>query len=82
MKTAFEITSKVPVPTVGKRPARYAKYPFKDMKPGDSFFVPFGKKQTVYSAARAAAIRGNGKHFIVRSVVERGVPGARVWRSE
>jgi hypothetical protein len=53
-------------------PETGAKYPFKDMKVGDSFFVPGATgRSTLYSCAR---------HYGVAVAVRRVDGGLRVWR--
>lgn len=81
MNYHFELTNTIPLPKTG-RAGRYAKYPFRVMKPGDSFFVKNGIKSTVYQAARKASERLGDRRFVVQSAFERDVPGVRVWRSE
>lgn len=81
MNHHFELTNTIPLPNSGPR-GRKVKYPFRVMKPGDSFFVPNTKSATVYQAARKAALACGDRKFVVRSVSERGVAGARVWRAE
>ena len=58
---------------------RWSKWPWRDMKIGDSFFMP-GK--TIIKASReawAAHHRINMK-FACRTVTENGVKGVRIWR--
>lgn len=56
-------------------------YPWKEMKVGQSFFMP-GKKGT--RARMAAYIWGtrNGAKFKTVSVTEGGKKGARIWRTK
>lgn len=57
---------------------RNRKYPWHQMKKGDSFFTTATFIQgPAHSAARTI---GNGCKFICRSVTEKGVKGIRVWR--
>ena len=78
----YELTNTIPVPKK-THPGRRAKYPFRVMRAGDSFFVPNMKATTLYQAAKNAAKRdGRGFKFVVRTTVEGGVAGTRVWRTE
>lgn len=82
MNTHFELTNTIPIPKK-RHPGRRAKYPFRVMRAGDSFFVPNMKAHTVYQAAKNAAKRDSrGLKFVVRTTVEGGVAGTRVWRTE
>lgn len=76
--SAFAIESGISIP---ERAARKSKYPFAQLEDGQSFFVPGINKTGLYSSARAFARKRGGK-FVVRSVEEGGVAGARVWRVE
>lgn len=71
--TEIVISSGVPIPA-----ARWSspKYPWRDMRPGDSFFVP-GERRLVVSQARKKSI---GFTPISRKVVEGGTLGYRYWR--
>ena len=71
--TEIAISSGVPIPA-----ARWArpKYPWRDMRPGDSFFVP-GERRLVVTRARKKSI---GFTPISRKVVEGNVAGFRYWR--
>lgn len=76
----FKLTNKIPHPRYGKGVSR-EQYPWKQMKPGDSFFCPrVSKKQTTVPAAHAQNQAHPRKKFSVRKVVENGVQGFRVWR--
>jgi hypothetical protein len=59
----------------------WRKYPFAQMKVGDSFFIP-GKLQATVSASAYsfARRRGDGRKFSTANVVHKGVEGVRVWR--
>ena len=65
------ITKGLPTPR-----GRRAKYPFRDMEIGDSFFAPGSSVIGIHGCAR----RHRPMRFTCRSVVEEGVPGIRVWR--
>jgi len=107
-KNGFVLEANVPVPTI-KRGGRGGEvYPFDDMAPGHSFFVPADADKpnpakslasTVSSAtarysvpAEDGSTKTNKKgetvpvmvevrKFVVRSVEENGIKGARVWRT-
>ena len=65
------ITKGLPAPR-----GRRAKYPFRDMEIGDSFFSPGSSVIGIHGCAR----RHRPMRFTCRSVVEDGVAGIRVWR--
>jgi hypothetical protein len=70
----YEIEDGITLPTFHKG---VAKYPFRELEVGQSFFVPDGKKNRIASAASSIAKRiGNGTKFTLRSVDG----GIRVWR--
>lgn len=74
MTVEIKIDHNIKPPKFGK----YRKYPWNEMKKGDSFF---STQPYLNGPARAAAVRiGNGCKFICRSVTENGVKGVRVWR--
>jgi hypothetical protein len=73
-------TKKIPIPeprALGYR----GKYPFIEMKVGDSFFVPLisGKEINIRNAASVYGKRLN-RVFTVRRVNTDKVDGVRVWR--
>jgi hypothetical protein len=83
----MEIESDVPIPKRGI--GRPRKYPFPDMKVGDSFAVPLGEARTTkrgylvtYRIAQAAKVyqRRHGGKFIAHSVTDKNE--ARCWRVE
>lgn len=81
--TMIQIDHNIPMPT----PSAPEGYPFADMQPGDSFFVPAGRagcaKLRVYVNAAATRYRkASGHNIKIRSfrVTENGVDGLRVWR--
>lgn len=69
----FEIEKGIEIP----QPKGNRKYPWKEMKVGDSFFLKGGGHSTIYPAASYAGTRNN-KKFVVRAVEG----GIRVWRIE
>ena len=76
----FVIEKNIPVPTANRRPGG-CKYPLKDMKISDSFFVPNCKSHSVSSTVSSYKRRYfPDRRFIVRTVIEDGVSGVRVWR--
>lgn len=74
MTNEIKIDHGIKPPTMKAR----GKYPWREMKKGDSFFseAPF-----MGGVAQAASLRlGNGCKFITKRVIENGVKGTRVWR--
>ena len=75
----MKIDKHVPVPPGATK----RKYPFGDMAPGDSVFFPgenrADKHHPAYMSARNY-VRRNGWQITVRSVIENGVKGIRIWR--
>ena len=75
----MKIDKGIPIPA---RAAR-GKYPFRDMQPGDSAFFPGEnlrhKQHPAYMNARNY-VKRNGWQITVRSVIENGVKGIRIWR--
>lgn len=71
--TQFKIEKGVPAPTDGRNGK--AKYPWREMEVGDSFFIP-GITSTVLGGSIANARRRTGFEFVSRN--EGG--GVRVWR--
>ena len=67
----ISITKGLPTPHRGR-----AKYPFRDMEVGDSFFVRGASVIGLHGCAR----RHRPKRFTCRTLVENGVAGVRVWR--
>lgn len=58
------------------RKPTYIKYPWHEMKVGDSFPVPAGKYDTVANAARDFGKR-HGRKFSIRTIAT----GVRIWRT-
>lgn len=71
----IEIDKHVPMP--GKR----NKYPWSELQPGDSFFVPGREVKSFGSQVHASSVR-TGHGYTTRTVVENGVRGVRVWRTK
>lgn len=69
----FEIEKGVPAPSA----PRNAKYPFRNMEIGDSFFVPDDKASEDALRSSASAF---GKHNSIKLKVKRVEGGLRVWR--
>lgn len=65
-------------------PRQRAKYPFRSMGVGDSFFVALGPSDVVRVAqtrlTNSAQNALGAGCYTVRQVVENGVKGVRVWR--
>lgn len=66
------------IPLPPDRPVFARKYPFPDMRVGDSFFVPGMNRQQMAGPIRYATCEC--RKFTTRRVVENGIPGLRVWR--
>lgn len=69
------IDTGIPIPPAPKRGGRKARYPWRDMQPGDSFFVP-GASIGVLGAQASDAGSRLGATFTSRTVEG----GVRVWR--
>tara|TARA_R100001086_G_scaffold236180_1_gene159522 strand:- start:218 stop:493 length:276 start_codon:yes stop_codon:yes gene_type:complete len=88
----FKLTSNIPVPTDFR--STELKYPFEDMKVGDSFFIaPEYEDETVkrlsnriaqarQSYQKRCIKQGNEVRFTQRMWVEEEVAGCRIWRVE
>lgn len=68
----IKIDKKVPMPPLRAR----ATYPFRDMKPGDSFFVENGNNASISCCASNFASKNPGFKFTTR----REGNGYRCWR--
>lgn len=66
----FKIETGIPIPATG------LKYPFKDMKIGDSFFVP----NKAISGARTSRCNFSKKHKEYKFITRNENDGIRVWR--
>lgn len=83
MTTLYPINDGIPIP-----PPAYAshghssrkKYPVAELGVGQSFFVPDGNPNAFNGAVWYHVQKG--KAFAVRTVVENGREGIRVWRVE
>lgn len=59
-----------------------AKYPWTELQPGNSFFIPGAKVETFYTLCSTAS-KKHGCKFIARKWDgEGGVKGVRVWRTK
>lgn len=76
------------VPLIKKGTKNALKYPWAEMKVGDSFFVPVGTNTTIYAlgnslyhSGRTWLLRHGLKHLTIakRTATEDGVKGVRVW---
>ena len=68
---AIKIDKGIPLPKAAKRGS---KYPWSEMKIGDSFFVE-GEPKGLYGSAKDYNVK-----IAVRKAVENGKSGVRVWR--
>lgn len=76
----IKIDKLIPIPKPGRK-GWLARYPFRQMKVGDSFFVP-GRNVQQMSNSGAQYRKLFGHRYTVRSVVEGGKKGCRVWRTK
>lgn len=74
----FRVEDGVAVPA---RAGKKSKYPWENLKPDQSFFVPDGKKQSITSSAYRYG-KDHDMKFTIREVTENGVTGVRVWRKK
>lgn len=78
-RPAFRIEKNVPIPPKGAGKRR-VKFPFREMKPGDSFLVPAkspAEQRLVRQRVTTYGIQTLGKGTITTRTVPKGV---RVWR--
>lgn len=67
------IEKNIPIPT---KAGRYNRYPFKQLKINESFFVPKGNRNNVSVAMAYFHRKNTNKRFVSRTVDN----GIRVWR--
>lgn len=78
----YAIEKRVPIPAVSKKSGRRPKYPFAQMKPGDSFAVPVRGPKAINTARRrltvsaCIAAKKYGAKFVTRSTPK----AVRCWR--
>lgn len=77
---AFKIVSSVPLPATAR--SQYAKWPFGEMKVGDSFFVPDEIAGPAANILRPAAAYYAKRHPNWHYTTRREDGGYRVWRTE
>ena len=75
----FKIESGIPIPPRSRGPGRKSAYPFALLEPGQSFFVKKAKSKTMSVLANQHGKR-LGRRFTVRTVIESGKEGVRIWR--
>ena len=76
----MKIDKHIPPPQLAGR-----KYPFRDMQPGDSVFFVGENRADKHHPAYASArnyVKRHGWRIAVRTVVEDGRRGIRIWRVE
>lgn len=82
----MQIDSHVPPPRAFKgKNGRRSIYPFREMKPGESLFIPHEGAITKCAAYHGAATlqkRDPAYRFAGQTVIENGKPGVRIWRIE
>jgi len=88
-KSDYKIEDNIPPPP---RRVGASKYPFPDMKPGQSFFIPNGKLKTILASSQSyrnsQKQKGNIVSFASRPWVQESkdggrevrTPGVRCWR--
>lgn len=77
----YKIDKGVQVPLPDGRGGGNAKYPWADMEPGDSFFVPLeGAAKFIRHMSAPPKLREAGMEYARRTVTENGVNGVRFWR--
>jgi hypothetical protein len=76
MNAMIPVQTGIPVPERHSVP----RYPFRTMQVGESFFVP--NKSADSFRGRISELGKQGLRFVGRNVVEDGVFGARIWRTE
>lgn len=76
----IKIDKGIEVAAKAKRGVRPAKYPFKEMEVGDSFFVAKSAAPKEVSLRQHASKKLGVGCSAVRKITENGVEGFRVWR--
>lgn len=77
----IQIESGIPIPPRAGGTGRPSKYPFDQLKPGDSFLVPHHDGNPVVTVRRmAAAVKGAAKRTGWKFTTRRLSEGLRVWR--
>lgn len=72
MSEDFKIESGIQI----VRPGKWRKYPFNEMKPGDSFLLNGSGNRNLIAGAASAFGKVHGQKFSVRKTAE----GYRCWR--
>ncbi len=72
----IKVQKNIPIPSKKGRPS---KYPFKDMKPGESFEVTDAPKNTVLNAANSWSKRHNKS---ARFTIRHSEGKTRIWRTK
>jgi hypothetical protein len=82
------IEANVPIPAAKRGGRRESTYPFAELQPNESFWLPqpdgletpkFMRRMS--SASAAASKRHEGRKFVVRALDKDGAPGVRIWRT-
>jgi hypothetical protein len=89
MKEEIIIEKDIPVPVGSDRRSVEKKYPLKEMKVGDSFFLPLEQDDDlkrmanrISQARQGYQKRNEGVRFTQRLWEKEGTVGIRVWRVE
>jgi hypothetical protein len=77
--SGFVIEDNVAMPSSSERKA---KYPWKELTKGQSFFIPGAKVETFYTLCSSASKKHGGKFIARKWDGPNGVAGVRVWKSE
>lgn len=78
MSEEIKIETDVPIPTYAK-----VRYPFKEMKVGESFYVPASDAGSINGSLGYANKNKQGWEYTSRTIKENGVKvGVRVWRTK
>lgn len=78
MSDTFKIVSNIPVPEDAGSRGRRSVYPFRQMKVGQSFFVPNDEVDSFNLRMAASSFAQRNKDF--RFTVRKEEEGYRVWR--
>lgn len=76
-----KIDKGIPIPPMA-RAGRKGRWPFEQMQPGDSFFVPGKKAQDMAGTVFYVRMKNPGWKFSMRMLEENGVKGTRIWRTK
>jgi hypothetical protein len=78
MNSLFQIDKKIPLPARGVNGK--SKYPFLEMKVGDSVLFPDGEASRATIYAYCSRLKKDGMKFVTQ--VQKEPKGVRVWRTK